>query len=67
MPKEKVEEHEHHGCCYCGGKRYYWGTALIVAGLLFLAQDMGYLAGLSFWTILLLVMGIFLLLTPKKK
>jgi membrane-bound ClpP family serine protease len=64
MAKEK-EEGKEHGCCFCGGKGYFWGVALLVAGFLFLLRDLGYIVGVSFWTILLIVLGIFLLV-PKK-
>lgn len=64
MPKEKTEE-EHWHCC-CGGKRYFWGIFFLIVGLLFLAQDMGYIVGVGFFTILFLLLGIFLLIIPKK-
>ena len=59
--KEKGRDH----CCCCGSNRAFWGLALLVAGVLFLASDMGYIRGVSFWTILLIILGIFLLI-PKK-
>jgi hypothetical protein len=64
MDKEK-DESCGHGCC-CGGKGLLFGIALLIIGLLFLAKDMGYIAGISFWTILFLVGGVFLVLGGKK-
>ena len=62
--KESGKEKDSGWCC-CGSNRAFWGLALLVAGVLFLASDMGYIRGVSFWTILLIILGIFLLI-PKK-
>jgi len=62
-----AKENEHGHCCCCGGKGHFWGLALLIAGVLFLARDLGYIAGISFWTILLLVLGVFMVLSGKCK
>jgi len=65
MAKEKAEENHGH-CCCCGGKRYFWGVFFLIVGLIFMAQDLGYIVGVGFFTVLFLLLGIFLLIIPKK-
>jgi hypothetical protein len=62
--KESEKEKGRDSCCG-GSNRSFWGLALLVAGVLFLASDMGYIKGVSVWTILLIILGIFLLIKKK--
>ncbi|MEE9323079.1 MAG: hypothetical protein V3U72_00895 [Candidatus Aenigmarchaeota archaeon] len=47
----------HHGKC-----KGFIGIGLLIIGLIFLAKDLGYIPGISFWTILFIVGGIFMML-----
>ena len=60
MANKESKENGH--CCCCHGHHgTTLGIALLVMGLLFLARDLGFIAGVGSWTIIFLILGVFLL------
>jgi len=55
------ESKENGHCCCHGAHGASMGIALLIIGLLFLARDVGFIAGVGSWTIFFIVLGIFLL------
>lgn len=52
------KESDHH-CC-CGSHGAWFGIALLIIGLLLLAKDVGFIAGIGSWTIIFIILGVFL-------
>ncbi len=59
MASKENKESDH--CCCHGTHGATLGIALLIIGLLLLARDVGFIAGVGSWTIIFFILGVFLL------
>jgi len=68
VKKAKTVDAGWKGWNCCGGSGVHFGLIIILIGLYMFATDMGWIqTNISFWTILLLVLGLSLFLGGLKK
>ena len=65
MARKSTEKNCEGSCCCGSQSKVFWGIGILVIGLFFLASDLGYIAGISWWTILFVVFGLLLLVKKR--